>query len=208
MAEILFRAPHKQSCPPWGIQAQDEVVKLCKDVESQAAAEDRSRSAKGCSTTELIRPQNRAYFQKKMDLLVQDIFEHEEYDSLLNSGEINYDSMTSRRRSNSRGTKSFSPVHAKTRRRRKRKSEIHSCSSSRWRYLHNCFCSSTNQRRSSPVLLEEEIRSCPAAEKIDVLVQGLFQHEEYAIYWVKLVSDVGKEGWGLQYFEKHVVEPD
>ncbi|XP_036453000.1 mesoderm induction early response protein 1b isoform X1 [Colossoma macropomum] len=44
---------------------KDEVVKLCKDMESQAAAEDRDRprSAKGCSTAELIRPQNRAYFQ-------------------------------------------------------------------------------------------------------------------------------------------------
>ncbi|KAL6491335.1 hypothetical protein MHYP_G00016800 [Metynnis hypsauchen] len=39
---------------------------------------------------------------------------------------------------------------------------------------------SINQKRRSPVLLEEEIRSCPAAEKIDILRQGLLQHEEYA----------------------------
>ncbi|XP_066537095.1 mesoderm induction early response protein 1b [Hoplias malabaricus] len=42
---------------------KDESVKICKEKEGHAAPEDHSHSAKNCSTAELIRPQNRAYFQ-------------------------------------------------------------------------------------------------------------------------------------------------
>ncbi|XP_022521195.2 mesoderm induction early response protein 1b isoform X1 [Astyanax mexicanus] len=42
---------------------KEEVVKLCKEVENQVVAEGRSCSVKSRSTAELIRPQNRSYFQ-------------------------------------------------------------------------------------------------------------------------------------------------
>ncbi|KAL7875412.1 hypothetical protein AOLI_G00103750 [Acnodon oligacanthus] len=141
--------------PPWGIQAQDEVVKLCKDVESQAAAEDRSRSAKGCSTAELIRPQNRAYFQ-------------------------NGPSASSHRREAVSLPRVWQDLHrSEDERPRQMFYEI------------TGKAPSSTRRRRSPALLEEEIRSCPAEETIDILFQGLLQHEQCAM----LLEVVGAPLW-------------